>query len=42
MIETLSLMIATIPIVAALSFNKIWFGVLIEMALITPSLGLNL
>jgi len=49
-IETLSLMIATIPIVvpivADLGFDKIWFGVLmivlIEMALITPPVGLNL
>ncbi|HSK39818.1 MAG TPA: TRAP transporter large permease [Arenibaculum sp.] len=49
-IETLSLMIATIPIVvpivAGLGFDKVWFGVLmivlIEMALITPPVGLNL
>jgi TRAP-type C4-dicarboxylate transport system permease large subunit len=49
-IETLSLMIATIPIVvpiiAELGFDKVWFGilliVLIEMALITPPVGLNL
>lgn len=49
-IETLSLMIATIPIVvpiiAEFGFDKIWFGilliVLIEMALITPPVGLNL
>lgn len=49
-IETLSLMIATIPIVvpiiADLGFDKVWFGilliVLIEMALITPPVGLNL
>ncbi|MEO1090233.1 MAG: TRAP transporter large permease [Pseudomonadota bacterium] len=49
-IETLSLMIATIPIVvpivAGLGFDKVWFGILlillIEMALITPPVGLNL
>lgn len=49
-IETLSLMVATIPIVvpimSGLGFDKIWFGVLliilIEMALITPPVGLNL
>jgi tripartite ATP-independent transporter DctM subunit len=49
-IETLSLMVITIPIVAPivvnLGFDPIWFGVLlillIEMALITPPVGLNL
>lgn len=49
-IETLSLMIATIPImvpiIVALGYDKLWFGilmiVLIEMALITPPVGLNL
>lgn len=49
-IETLALMIATIPIVvpiiADLGFDKVWFGilliVLVEMALITPPVGLNL
>ena len=49
-VETLSLMVITIPIVApiviALGFDPIWFGilliVLIEMALITPPVGLNL
>ena len=49
-IETLSLMVATIPIVVpiivAAGFDKVWFGilmiVLIEMALITPPVGLNL
>ena len=49
-IETLSLMVATIPIVvpimAQLGYDKVWFGVLmivlIEMALITPPVGLNL
>ncbi|PKP62017.1 MAG: hypothetical protein CVT86_08390, partial [Alphaproteobacteria bacterium HGW-Alphaproteobacteria-8] len=49
-IETLSLMVATIPIVApimfAAGFDKVWFGILlillVEMALITPPVGLNL
>lgn len=49
-IETLSLMIVTIPfvtpLVAQLGFDLVWFGilliVLIEMALITPPVGLNL
>ena len=49
-IETLSLMVVTIPIVVplviALGYDPIWFGilmiVLIEMALITPPVGLNL
>lgn len=49
-IETLSLMVATIPVVAPivfeLDFDKIWFGILlillVEMALITPPVGLNL
>ena len=49
-IETLSLMVATIPIVAPIvfemGFDKIWFGILlillVEMALITPPVGLNL
>jgi C4-dicarboxylate transporter, DctM subunit len=49
-IETLSLMIITIPIVTPLieqlGFDLVWFGilliVLIEMALITPPVGLNL
>lgn len=49
-IETLSLMVITIPIVVpiivGLDFDPIWFGilmiVLIEMALITPPVGLNL
>ncbi len=48
--ETLSMMITTIPIIApvmqALGFDMIWFGivviVLIEAALITPPVGLNL
>ncbi|QIE56770.1 TRAP transporter large permease [Pikeienuella piscinae] len=49
-VETLSLMIVTIPIVipivSGLGFDLVWFGilliVLIEMALITPPIGLNL
>jgi tripartite ATP-independent transporter DctM subunit len=49
-IETLSLMVATIPIVVPIivqmGYDKIWFGilmiVLVEMALITPPVGLNL
>jgi C4-dicarboxylate transporter DctM subunit len=49
-IETLSLMVITIPIivpiVVGLGYDPIWFGilmiVLIEMALITPPVGLNL
>ncbi|MFD0981419.1 TRAP transporter large permease [Tropicimonas aquimaris] len=49
-IETLSLMVVTIPIivpiVVEMGYDPIWFGilmiVLIEMALITPPVGLNL
>ena len=49
-IETLSLMVATIPIVVPiivrLGCDKLWFGILmiilVEMALITPPVGLNL
>ncbi len=49
-IETLSLMVITIPIIApvmiTLGFDAVWFGIyliiLIEMALITPPVGLNL
>jgi C4-dicarboxylate transporter DctM subunit len=49
-IETLSLMVVTIPIivpmVVAQGYDVVWFGilmiVLIEMALITPPVGLNL
>ena len=49
-IETLSLMVITIPIVVpivvGLGYDPIWFGilmiVLVEMALITPPVGLNL
>jgi TRAP-type C4-dicarboxylate transport system permease large subunit len=48
--ETLSLMIATTPIVApvvaSLGYDLVWFGVLfmilIEAALITPPIGVNL
>ncbi|PSL18971.1 TRAP transporter large permease [Shimia abyssi] len=48
--ETLSMMITTIPIVAplmfSLGFDPIWYGILmmilIEAALITPPIGLNL
>src|SRR3546814_16415271 len=48
--ETLSMMITTIPIVApvmfGLGFDPVWFGIviiiMIEMALITPPVGLNL
>lgn len=48
--ETLSLMIATTsivaPVVAALGYDLVWFGVLfmilIEAALITPPIGVNL
>ena len=49
-IETLSLMVVTIPIIVPLviaqSYDPVWFGILmillIEMALITPPVGLNL
>ncbi len=49
-IETLSMMILTIPIIVpiiiGLGYNPIWFGILlillVEMALITPPVGLNL
>jgi len=49
-IETLSLMVITVPViepvVVSLGYDPIWFGVLlillIEMALITPPVGLNL
>ena len=49
-IETMALMIATIPIVVpvitGMGFDPIWFGILmiilVEMALITPPVGLNL
>jgi C4-dicarboxylate transporter DctM subunit len=49
-VETLSLMVITIPIVTpvvfSLGYDPVWFGImlilLIEMALITPPVGLNL
>lgn len=49
-IETLSLMVITLPIVAPLlfaaGFDPVWFGVMmilfVELALITPPVGLNL
>lgn len=49
-IETLSLMVITIPIVTpvlfSLGFDPVWFGILmiifVELALITPPVGLNL
>ena len=49
-IETLSLMVITIPIVtpliAAAGYDKVWFGIVmilfVELALITPPVGLNL
>ena len=49
-IETLSLMVATIPIVVPiiveLGYDKVWFGILmiilVEMALITPHFVLNI
>lgn len=48
--ETLSMMIATIPIIApivfAAGFDPIWYGVvmmiLVELAMITPPIGINL
>jgi C4-dicarboxylate transporter DctM subunit len=48
--ETLSMMVATVPIVAPIMFkagyDPIWFGVLIiilmETAMITPPVGINL
>jgi tripartite ATP-independent transporter DctM subunit len=48
--ETLSMMITTLPVIApvmqALGFDMVWFGivviVLVETALITPPVGLNL
>ncbi|WP_024952781.1 TRAP transporter large permease [Cobetia crustatorum] len=49
-IETLSLMVITIPIVTPLivaaGYDKVWFGIVmilfVELALITPPVGLNL
>jgi TRAP-type C4-dicarboxylate transport system permease large subunit len=48
--ETLSMMVATVPIIAPIMFkagyDPIWFGVLIvvlmETAMITPPVGINL
>lgn len=48
--ETLSMMVTTLPVIApvmaAAGFDPVWFGIvviiLIEMALITPPVGLNL
>ena len=48
--ETLSMMVATVPIVAPImfkaGFDPVWFGVLIillmETAMITPPVGINL
>jgi C4-dicarboxylate transporter DctM subunit len=48
--ESLSMLVATVPIITpvvmALGFNPVWFGVLmmllIETALITPPVGFNL
>jgi TRAP-type C4-dicarboxylate transport system permease large subunit len=48
--ETLSMMVATVPIVAPIMFkagyDPIWFGILIiilmETAMITPPVGINL
>jgi tripartite ATP-independent transporter DctM subunit len=48
--ETLSMMVATVPIIAPImfkaGFDSVWFGVLIiilmELAMITPPLGINL
>jgi len=49
-VETLSMMVLTIPvihpIVVQLGFDSVWFGIiliiLVEIALITPPVGLNL
>jgi tripartite ATP-independent transporter DctM subunit len=49
-VETLSLMVITVPIVTpvliGLGYDPVWFGILmillVEMALITPPVGLNL
>lgn len=49
-VETLTLMVATtpiiVPIVTSVGYSSIWFGVvfviLIELALITPPIGMNL
>lgn len=49
-LETFSMMLTTVPLIApivfALGFDPVWFGillmVLLEMALITPPIGINL
>jgi len=49
-LETLSMMITTIPVVTplvvALGFDPVWFGIFVvlmcELALITPPVGMNL
>ena len=49
-VETLTLMVATtpiiVPIIKQLGYSPVWFGVvfviLIELALITPPIGMNL
>jgi C4-dicarboxylate transporter DctM subunit len=48
--ETLSMMVATVPIIAPImfkaGFDPVWFGIIViilmELALITPPVGLNL
>ena len=48
--DTLTMMVATIPVIAptvfAAGFDPIWYGVimmvLIEMAMITPPMGMNI
>jgi C4-dicarboxylate transporter, DctM subunit len=48
--ETLSMMVATVPIIAPIMFNagfdRVWFGVIViilmELAMITPPVGINL
>jgi TRAP-type C4-dicarboxylate transport system permease large subunit len=48
--ETLSMMVATVPIIAPIMFkagyDPIWFGIMIillmELAMITPPVGINL
>jgi C4-dicarboxylate transporter DctM subunit len=48
--ETLSMMVATVPVIAPImikaGYDPVWFGVLIiilmELAMITPPVGINL
>jgi len=48
--ETLSMMVATVPIIAPIMFkagyDPVWFGIIIiilmELAMITPPVGINL